>query len=72
MPNRIFLPITLLTLKFKKKINYPVVIILLSYTGSGAINTNVGDLIGAKIARSSTYILVSEDQVFLKFNFKNS
>ena len=37
---------------------------------SGAINTNVGDLIGAKIARSSTYILVSEDQVFLKFNLK--
>ena len=27
-------------------------------------------LIGAKIARSSTYILVSEDQVFLKFNLK--
>ncbi len=35
---------------------------------AGAINTNVGDLIGAKIARSSTYILISEDQVFLKFN----
>ena len=37
---------------------------------AGAINTNVGDLVGAKIARSSTYILVSEGQVFLKFNLR--
>ena len=37
---------------------------------AGAINTNVGDLIGSKIVRSSTYILVSEGQVFIKFNLK--
>ena len=37
---------------------------------AGAINTNVGDLIGSKIVRSSTYILVSEGQVFVKFNLK--
>ena len=37
---------------------------------AGAINTNVGDLIGAKTPKSSTYILVSEGQVFLKFNLK--
>ena len=38
--------------------------------GAGAVSTNVGDLVGAKIAKSSTYILVSEGQVFLKFNLK--
>ena len=37
---------------------------------AGAINTNVGDLIGSKVFRSSTYILVSEGQVFIKFNIK--
>jgi hypothetical protein len=37
---------------------------------AGAVNTNVGDLIGSKIVRSSTYILVSEGQVFIKFNLK--
>jgi hypothetical protein len=37
---------------------------------AGAINTNVGDLVGAKIAKSSTYLSVSEGQVFLKFNLK--
>jgi hypothetical protein len=38
--------------------------------GAGAINTNVGDLVGSKIVRSSAYILVSEGQVFVKFNLK--